>query len=222
MKISETPVTLLIADSQYLITESLKYILQNEGRFIVDKVVTEKSELMKELKIRNISLLILDHSLIDIGSISELKEITGSFPDLKVLVISNNVTKPELIELNSAGINDIILKTADKEEIFEALDAALKGKKYYSNELMDLLFEVNDKKNPGDETGQLTISEIEIVRLISEGLTTKEIASRKFISFHTVISHRKNIFRKLHVTSISELIMYSIKAGWINTIEYHI
>jgi len=222
MKISETPVTLLIADSQYLITESLKYILQSEGRFIVDKVVTEKSELMKELKIRNISLLILDHSLIDIGSISELKEITGSFPDLKVLVISNNVTKPELIELNSAGINDIILKTADKEEIFEALDAALKGKKYYSNELMDLLFEVNDKKNPGDETGQLTISEIEIVRLISEGLTTKEIASRKFISFHTVISHRKNIFRKLHVTSISELIMYSIKAGWINTIEYHI
>jgi DNA-binding NarL/FixJ family response regulator len=160
--------------------------------------------------------------LIDIGSISELKEITGSFPDLKVLVISNNITRPELIELNSAGINDIILKTADKEEIFEALDAALKGKKYYSNELMDLLFEVNEKKNPGDETGQLTISEIEIVRLISEGLTTKEIASRKFISFHTVISHRKNIFRKLHVTSISELIMYSIKAGWINTIEYHI
>jgi DNA-binding NarL/FixJ family response regulator len=222
MKISETPITLLIADSQYLITESLKYILQSEGRFIVDKVVTEKSELMKELKIRNISLLILDHSLIDIGSISELKEITGSFPDLKVLVISNNITRPELIELNSAGINDIILKTADKEEIFEALDAALKGKKYYSNELMDLLFESNEKKNPGDETGQLTISEIEIVRLISEGLTTKEIASRKFISFHTVISHRKNIFRKLHVTSISELIMYSIKAGWINTIEYHI
>ena len=136
--------------------------------------------------------------------------------------MSNSIGKTDLHELNAARIIDIILKTADKEELFEAIDATLKGRKYYSSELLDLLFEVNEKKNNSEETGHLTVSEIEIVRLISEGLTTKEIASRKFISFHTVISHRKNIFRKLSVTSISELIMYSIKAGWINTIEYHI
>ncbi|MGD0755297.1 MAG: response regulator transcription factor [Bacteroidales bacterium] len=222
MNLSEIPIKLLIADSQYLITESLKFILQSGRSFNVVRVVTEKSELIKVLKVENISFLILDHSLIDINSISELKEIKSSFPDLRVLVISNNFSKAELIELNSAGYNNIILKTAGKEELFEAIDSALKGKKYYSSELLDLLLEVNEKKNTVEETGQLTISEIEIVRLISEGLTTKEIASRKFISFHTVISHRKNIFRKLGVTSISELIMYSIKAGWINTIEYYI
>lgn len=222
MKKSEKPIQVLIADSQFLITESLKYILQSEGRFIINKLVSEKIELIKVLMLENISLLILDYALIDINSISEIKEIKSSFPDLKILVISNNVSKTELMELNSVGINDIILKTAGREEVFEALDATLKGKKYYSDELLDLLFEANEKKNPGDETGQLTISEIEIVRLIADGLTTKEIASRKFISFHTVISHRKNIFRKLGVTNISELIMYSIKAGWINTIEYHI
>lgn len=218
----EKPVQVLIADSQFLITESLKFILQSEGRFNVNKVVTEKSELIKALKTGNIYLLILDHLMIDISGISELKEIKISFPHLKMLVISNSICKADLHELNSAGINNIILKTADKEELFEAIDSTLKGKKYYSNELLDLLFEVNEKKSPIDGIGQLTISEIGIVRLISEGLTTKEIAARKFISFHTVISHRKNIFRKLGVTSISELIMYSIKAGWIDTIEYHI
>lgn len=222
MKEPENPVPLLIADSQFLITESLKFLLHESGYFNVSKVVTEKSELIKALKLEGISLLILDYALIDIGSISELREIKNSFPDLKILAITNTVSKTELIELNSVGINDIILKTAGKEEVFEALDATLKGKKYYSNELLDLLFEAIEKKNPGDEAGQLTVSEIEIVRLIADGLTTKEIASRKFISFHTVISHRKNIFRKLGVTNISELIMYSIKAGWINTIEYHI
>ena len=222
MNAYKTPLNILIADSQFLITESLKLILQSEGRFNVIRVVTEKSELINVLKLENILLLIVDHSLIDINSISELKEIKSSFPDLKVLVISNSLSKTELIELNSAGINDIILKTAGKKELFEAINSALKGKKYFSGELLDLLFEVNEKKNPGEETGQLTVSEMEIVRLISEGLTTKEIASRRFISFHTVISHRKNIFRKLGVTSISELIMYSIKAGWINTIEYYI
>jgi DNA-binding NarL/FixJ family response regulator len=222
MNVNETPIQVLIADSQFLITESLKFILQSEGRFNVNKVVTEKSELIKALKTENISLLILDHLMIDISGISELKEIKISFPHLKMLVISNSISKADLHELNSAGINDIILKTADKEELIEAIDSTLKGKKYYSNELLDLLFEVNEKKSPIEGTGQLTISEIEIVRLISDGLTTKEIASRKFISFHTVITHRKNIFRKLGVTSISELIMYSIKAGWIDTIEYHI
>ena len=213
---------ILIADSQFLVTESLKLLLTNSGKFTVCKVVTEKNELIKALNQEDISLVILDHALIDIGSIHELREIKSSFPDLRILVISNAVSKAELVELNSAGINNVILKTVGKEELFEALEATLKAKKYFSNELLDLLFESTEKKNQSEESGQLTISEIEIVRLIADGLTTKEIASRKFISFHTVISHRKNIFRKLGVTSISELIMYSIKAGWINTIEYHI
>jgi DNA-binding NarL/FixJ family response regulator len=222
MNTKETSVNILIADSQFLITESLKFILENEGRFRVTKIIAEKSELLKALKPGNISLLIIDHSLVDIASITDLKEIRSSFPGLRILVITNNVSKIEMQELNSAGINDIILKTVGREELFSAIEAALKGKKYYSGELLNLLLEVDQKKNYAEENGQLTISEIEIVRLISEGLTTKEIASRKFISFHTVISHRKNIFRKLGVTSISELIMYSIKAGWINTIEYYI
>jgi DNA-binding NarL/FixJ family response regulator len=218
----EKPVQVLIADSQFLITESLKLILHNDGRFLVTKVVTEKIDLINSLKLENDSLLIIDPSLIDYTSFTELKEIRSSFPNLKLIVITNSITRKELYELNNIGVIDVVLKTAGKEEIIEALNASLKEKKYYSNELLDLLFETNEKKNSGEETGQLTNSEIEIVRLISDGLTTKEIAARKFISFHTVISHRKNIFRKLGVTSVSELIMYSIKAGWIDTIEYHI
>lgn len=219
---NEKPVRVVIADSQFLITESLKIILQTDGRFIVNKVVTEKNDLIRTLKLENASILIIDPVLIDFASLSELKEIKSNFPELKLLVITNSVSKIELHDLNNLGIINIILKTAEKEEIFEALNAASKGKKYYSNELLDVLFEVDSRKNTGEETGLLTTSELEIVRLISEGLTTKEIASHKFISFHTVITHRKNIFRKLGVSSVSELIMYAIKAGWINNIEYYI
>jgi len=60
------------------------------------------------------------------------------------------------------------------------------------------------------------------VKLIAEGLTTKEIANRKHLSFHTVNTHRKNIFRKLNVSNTSELIMFAIKSGWIENIEYYI
>ena len=222
MKQAKKPIQVLIADSQFLITESLKVILQIDGRFIVDKIVTEKNDLINSLKLKNTSLLIIDPSLVDIAGFTELKEIKCNFPDLKILIISNNINRKELHEFNSIGVTNIILKTIEKEEITEALNAVINGKKYYSNELLDLLFETNERKSTLEETGHLTNSEIEIVRLISEGLTTKEIALRKVISPHTVISHRKNIFRKLGVSSVSELIMYSIKAGWINTIEYHI
>lgn len=130
--------------------------------------------------------------------------------------------KSELHELNLLGITNIILKTASREEIIEAVYATINGKKYYSSELLDVLLEVTEKKKHLKKTVRLTNSENEIVRLISEGFTTKEIAAQKFISFHTVMTHRKNIFKKLGVTRVSELIMYSIKAGWINGIEYYI
>lgn len=216
------PVNILIADNQFLITESLKYILHNQGEFNLINVVTEKSELLTALEQDHTSLLIIDPSQIDIAGASELKEIINSFHELKVLVISNNITRKELHEFNSAGITNIILKIAGREELIDAIDSSLKGKKYYSDELLDLLLKSDERSNSSEEPVQLTASELEIVRLISEGLTTKEIASRKFISFHTVISHRKNIFRKLGVTSVSELIMFAIKSGWINSIEYYI
>jgi DNA-binding NarL/FixJ family response regulator len=217
-----TDIKVLIADSQFLITESLKHILQDDVRFHVSNIVMEKSELSKELAKENISLLIIDPAFIELSSLSELREIKSNYPNLQLLVITNGLSGNEMLELNNLGINDIILKTAGREEIHEALAATLKGKKYYSNELLDLLFELSEKKSTGEETGQLTVTEMEIVKLIAEGLTTKEIASRKYISFHTVITHRKNIFRKLGVSSVSELIMYAIKSGWINLIEYHI
>ena len=68
----------------------------------------------------------------------------------------------------------------------------------------------------------LTVSEIEIVKLIANGLTTKEIAAKRNISYHTVNTHRKNIFKKVEVSNASELIILAIKAGWIDNIEYYI
>jgi len=87
---------------------------------------------------------------------------------------------------------------------------------------MEMLFDPVGKKDFMEETGQLTNSEIEIVRMIAQGLTTKEIAVKKFLSFHTIMTHRKNILRKVGVSNASELIMYAIKTGIIDTIEYHI
>ena len=184
--------------------------------------MSEKDEVIRILTNENIGILIIDPFFTDFNEIADLKIITVNFPFVKIIVLVNSITRKELHELNSIGITNVVLKTAGQQDIFDSINSALTGKKYYSNELLDLIFDQNNNKGAIPDTGQLTASELEIVRLISEGLTTKEIAARKFISFHTVISHRKNIFRKLGVKSVSELIMYGIKAGWITTIEYYI
>ena len=80
MTSSENNIDVLIADSQFLITESLKHILQDDARFHVSNVVMEKNELTKELAKENISLLIIDPSFIELSSFSELKEIKNSYP----------------------------------------------------------------------------------------------------------------------------------------------
>ena len=214
--------SILIADNQFLIIESLVRILEKDGQCKVIKVVANKYELVKALKQEKATLLILDYAMLDFDNLSELTQIKNDFPETSLLLLTNSVSKSELLEMNSLGLKNIIYKTVDEEELFDAIRATLKGKKYYSAELLDMLFEATEKKSVIDESGQLTVTEIEIVRLIAEGLTTKDIAARKHISFHTVISHRKNIFRKIHVSSVSELIMYAIKAGWIDNIEYFI
>jgi DNA-binding NarL/FixJ family response regulator len=218
----ENSIRILIADSQFLITESLKYLLHREGKYSVNSVNPEKEEIIRFLTNENIDLLIIDPFISDFTEISDLKSIAVNFVSLKIIVLVNSITRKDLHELNSIGITNIILKSAGRQDIFDVINSALTGKKYYSNELLDLVFDQNIRNQLNPETGQLTASEIEIVRLIADGLTTKEIALKKFISPHTVISHRKNIFRKLGVSSVSELLILAIRSGWINLIEYHI
>ena len=126
------------------------------------------------------------------------------------------------VEFTHLGIKNIIDKNVDKEELFSAMEAALKNKKYYSENILDLLTESELNYNKATEIAHLTPTEIEIVKLIAQGLTAKEIASRKHISFHTVMSHRKNIFKKLSINNSPELIMYAIRTGLIDNIEYYI
>lgn len=216
------PHKIVIADSQFLVVETLKNLLTTEGKYSIAAIVNSKYELYKTLEKETCNLLITDFNLIDYESIDDLLEVKRKFPELTVLVLTNYVTKVEFSALSKIGIKNIIYKTADREEILTAIDSALKGKKYFAEEILDLILELSENKSVSEEPTNLTSSEIEIVRLISGGLTTKEIARQKNISFHTVNTHRKNIFRKMGVTNASELIIQAIKAGWIDNIEYFI
>ncbi|MEI8032640.1 MAG: response regulator transcription factor [Chlorobiaceae bacterium] len=210
-------ISLVIADTQFLTNEALHAILSPVCNEI--HTVTTKAGLLQHLRARPVSLIITDYVLFDYGSLDDLGDIKKEYPDTRIIVLCNAIAPVKIKELNDAGINNILLKTDEGDELFHVIDAAMKGKKYYSGNVLDILLK---KDGPIEDASLLTATEIEVVRQIASGLSTKEIAVKKHISFHTVMTHRKNIFRKLGVSSSPELMMYSIKAGLIDNIEYHI
>ena len=109
-------------------------------------------------------------------------------------------------------------------EICEALDFASKGKRYICQQITELLLATPSKEeNQRKETlPNLTKTELEILKDIALGMTTKEIAQKRFSSFHTVNTHRKNIFRKLAVNNVHEAIKFALRAGLVDSAEYYI
>lgn len=208
---------ILIADTQYLTNEALSGLLESLGHSI--SVATTRDDFLDQLNRREISLIVTDYVLFDFRSVPDLAELRKLSPETPLLILTGSISQMQIKELNSAGIRNISLKTDDRDELVQSVASALKGKKHYSGSVLDILLKHD---GPAEEPCHLTTSEIDIVRQISSGLTTKEIAKKKHISFHTVMTHRKNIFRKLGVTSSPELMMYAIKAGLIDNIEYHI
>ncbi len=213
---------IIIADTQFLIVEALKSILSKESRFLISGIAGSQYELYKMLRNTPCSLIITDLTAFDYDAPDDLKKIKETFPHTGILLLADSFNKAEFYELTRVGIKNIIYKTADRDEILAAIDSTIKGRKYYSEEILNTILESDEKKLIPEEPVHLTGSEVEIVRLIADGLTTKQIAMQKNISFHTVNTHRKNIFRKMQVSNASELIMHAIKAGWINNIEYYI
>jgi DNA-binding NarL/FixJ family response regulator len=214
------PWDILIFDIQLLAMEGLKAVLKEENH--ITETVSSRHELMKALKNKIPDILFMDYFMVDFDGFEELKDLMKGFPDMSIVILTNTITRSELIELNNLGIKNILHKNLEKDELFSCLEAVRKNKKYYSGDILDMMLDLNEKKGVPDETAQLTASEIEIVRLIAEGLTNKEIACRKHLSVHTIMTHRKNILRKLGVSNASELIMCAIRKGFIDTIEYHI
>lgn len=211
----------LIADSQYLISRSLSELLSEKYHFTVKEIVTNRKDLEESVKEGQISLLIIDVNHFDFEGLADLK--TAICSDLiPVLVLTNSLTRNELAGLDSIGIKNILFKSSNESELLTAVDLTLLGKKFYGREVLEILLEKGEWKKTIQETTSLTAAEIEIVKLIAEGMTTKEIASRKNVSFHTIMTHRKNIFRKARVNNASELVMFAIRSGIIDSIEYQI
>jgi DNA-binding NarL/FixJ family response regulator len=215
---------IFIADNQELTRAGIISILSEHFNSHLDiEQIENKIYLFNRLLTIKPQILIIDFDLFDFNTISELSDIKKASPNLGVLIVSDNQSSEDILKVLDCGITNYIVKSSSESELIEAVNATLSNRKYFSSEVLDILLArkaASRKVQP--IFGSITCAEQEIVKLIAQGLTTKEIAKIKMLSYHTIISHRKNIFRKLAISNSSELILYAIHTGIIDTTEYYI
>ncbi|MBP6230904.1 MAG: response regulator transcription factor [Paludibacteraceae bacterium] len=166
------------------------------------------------------ALVVLDYTLFNYVGIDDLLVMTERYKDAHWLLFSDELS-PDFLQkaLICAPNMSVVMKDASQEELQMAIQHVLRKQRFVCNYVSNLLLTFKTTSEPA-QYSPLTETEKTILKEIALGNTTKDIAAKKFISFHTVNTHRKNIFRKLGVNNVHEATKYAMRAGIIDVAEY--
>lgn len=208
----------IIADNQPLTSIGLEVIIHRRG-FNTSVHAADSASLMNRLKERSDSIVLLDYTLFDYRDAESLLVVSERFPSARWILLSDELTLPFLKKVVYRSHSfSVVFKDATGDDVEEAFRQAAKGKRFLCTRAAEMLLIKNEEANPA----KLTATEIEILRGIAQGKTTKEIAAERISSVYTVGTHRKNIFRKLNVNTAHEAVKYALRAGLVDPGDFYI
>lgn len=211
------PISVAIADSQYLIRVGLTHLLNTKQEVNVVGEAASKDSLYDLLQLEKPDVLIFDYNKPDTFDKEDLRRIRKLSPKTGILIISADDNRQSIYDVLENGVNSFLTKECDEEEIFKAIEATSRGEKFFCSKVLDFLLQKSFGSEPeGCHAVPLTIREVEIVKLVAEGKTAKEISEEINISTHTIYTHRKNIMKKLKMSSTSELVLYAVRHGLVD------
>ena len=209
----------IIADNQELTSFALQSLLQKDEENIVYRAF-DKDGLVALLKEHENAVVMLDYTLLDLADEDQLLIIAERFSLSEWILISDDLT-PQFIRrvVYSSHQFSVVFKDSPLSEIREAISAVNRHTRYLSQRALETIIIQQQEE---DTPSILTTTEMEIVKAIALGKTTKEIATERFSSIHTITTHRKNIFRKLGINTAHEAVKYALRAGLIDPSEFYI
>ncbi|MEP6949752.1 MAG: response regulator transcription factor [Ginsengibacter sp.] len=206
---NEEKINILLVDDHSMVIEGMKSILAQIPSVQVKATAGNAFEALALLKENTIDIAFVDINLPDISGIELCNKIKKEFPGIHVLGLSTFNQRSYVSEMIRNGASGYLLKSADKEEIKEAIASVLEGKMYFSINVNNAKIETAG----GNEMPTLTRREKEILQMIAEGFTTNDIAGKLFVSPYTVETHRKNLLTKFEVNNTALLIKVAAKFG---------
>ncbi len=204
----------VLADDHEIVRKGIKILLEDDGHI---KVIAEASDgneaiaMVNELKP---DLLITDIRMPELDGLQTTQKVRAAYPDIKILVLSMHDDEDYILKSAEYGADGYLLKDTSKPEFIKAIDTVMSGHKYFSGDISDILVNsyLNFKsgtpkvQSPSKTESILTKREREILGLIYNGISNKEIAEELGKSVRTIETHRFNIMKKLGVKNIAELL----------------
>jgi two-component system, NarL family, response regulator LiaR len=213
----------ILADNQDISRVGLIHLLSKYLSITDFNEVAYKRELLPLLIENPESIIILDYTLFDFDSINDLIILQTRFPKSNWVVFSDDLND-EFVRnlLYNSNMVSVLMKDSSIDEIVTVIKEAFKGNRYIGNSVSNLLLDMSRFQSKIAVQDVLTSTEIEILKEMAIGKTTKEIAAHRHVSVHTVMTHRKNIFRKIDVNNVHEATKYAIRAGFVDMADYYI
>jgi DNA-binding NarL/FixJ family response regulator len=209
---------IMLADDHLVVRRGLRLVLEGEPDLKVVAEVGDGAEAVERGLQEDVDLAVLDVSMPRMTGLQAARELTSRRSDLRVLILSMHDNEQYLFEALRAGASGYVLKSVADRDLVEACRATMRGEPFlYPGAVRALMRDFVERARRGEAPSDdpLTPREVEIVKLIAEARTTREIAGMLVLSEKTVERHRTNILAKLGMRDRVELVRYAIRRGLV-------
>jgi len=208
-------VRILIADDHDIVREGLKTLLQTQPKWEVCGEASTGREAVDKARQFKPDVVVLDFSMPELNGLDATRQIRKALPRTEVLILTMHDSEQLAREVLQAGARGYLLKTNAKKQLITAVSALLEHQPYFdskvSNAMLDAFLHPAQAAEEAKSGDRLTMREREIVQLVAEGRTSKEVAARLGLSVKTVEAHRANVMNKLDLRSASQLVLYAAR-----------
>lgn len=217
-----------IADDHHLFIEGIKSLLRDSADVKILGEAENGAKLLELLSNQEVDVVLMDINMPVVSGLETTKKVKQLYPSVKVLALTMFDDTLHISEMMKAGASGYLLKNAGKEELIDAMIKVCRGEKYVSNDVsvkliermftneQDLKSDQPNNINPNVRKAELTKRELEIIKLIAQEMTNNEIAAHLNNSPMTIITHRKNLLRKIGVKNTAGLIKYAMNNGLLD------
>ena len=214
------PIRILLADDHNVLRRGLRFLLESQPGFTVVAEAADGRQAIDQALATNPDVAVLDIAMPHLSGTEAAERITEALPSTAVVILSVHSDESYVLRALKAGAKGYLLKDSAEGDLIEAIKAVSQGKAFFSPEISRVLVEdyVREIKTRGvkDSYELLTGREREILHLLAEGKSNKDIAALLNLSLYTVETHRRNLQEKLNLHSFPELVLYAVRKGVIS------
>ena len=214
---------ILLVDDHQIILDGLVTLFAEDSQIKILGQANTGREAVELTRLLKPQVVLMDLNMPEMNGMVAAAEIKKSFPDVKVIILSLHAEKSVIQHMMETGVDGYLIKTSDKTELLHGIHEVAKGRKYFSSDVTmslsgvtavpsSLAHATNDLQ---EKLALLSAREIEVLSLIADGNSNKEIGDQLFLSPRTIDAHRANLMKKLEIHKVAGLVRFAVKAGLV-------